>query len=432
MVEGQKIEFKKSFADEDKILRTVCAFTNTKGGKIYIGINDNNKVVGASIGRNTLENFGRKIYETINPPVNANIEEIKKDSKSVVVITIPESEYKPHFYKGVAYKRVGKIIKQMDATEIRNLIKNELSYETLFDSVVNQRALIKDVDEKSLKKFVKKVGKKYASKKHALSNLKLLKNKKPLNAAILFFGVEPPLLIPMYGVKCAVFKNNEIKAMKDFTKNIFMVVDNVVDYILQQCPKKLSFKRAAREEELILPEEAVREAVINSLIHRDYSFPSAVHVIITNEKITIKNPGMLPSEIKKEDLYGPHSSKPRNPTLAQLAHMVGYIEHWGTGTLRIISSMRKAGLDDPVFEEKNGFFAVHLHFSEPKFNDRQKRILRYLTIDNIIKISALKKMFKVSDRTIRNDLKELIKKGFILKKEKGKNTYYCLSGTLVK
>ncbi len=426
--ESETVEFKESLSKESEVLTCACAFANTTGGAIYIGIKDDGKIIGTSIGKNTIEMLSRAITEQINPAIYANIEEIEEGEKIILKIIISKSEYKPHFFKGIAYMRVGKINKAISPEGLEILFRNKFLEKAHFDSILCDDANLEDIDQTSVKKLTKIMGVKFNSVKNSLKNLKLISNGKIKNAAILFLGKEPPILFPLFGVKCASFKNNELVSTADFRENIFFSVDKSVDYIISQTPKRLSFEKAQRQEVPILPREALREAVINALIHRDYTYPSSVHIAIYKDKVIIKNPGMLPNNLSEKDLYKEHSSQPRNPLLAELAHKAKFIEHWGTGTLRIIKTLRKAGLDEPIFSQEKGFFQVLLPLIKPILNKRQEKILKILKNKQEISSMEIQKLLKskVTNRTIKSDIRKLVKLGLILQKGKGKNTKYTI------
>lgn len=427
--ESETIELKESLADEGGILASACAFSNTLGGTIYIGVKDSGEVRGISIGKNSVELLARKVTENLTPPVYANIEELIVGDKTVLKVTIPDSEYKPHFYKGIAYKRVGKINKALSPEEMELLFRRKILEKTHFDGLPCENADVSDMDGDSIRRFAEKTGVGFVSTENALKNLKLMKKGRPANAAVLFFGKEPNLSLPLYGVKCAVFlSDTELQKTMDFNENIFLVVDKVVDFISGQVPQKITFDSAERKEEPVVPKSAIREAVINALIHRDYTFPSSVYAAVYKDRIVVKNPGVLPAELSEADLYRVHTSHPRNPLLAELAHKARYIEHWGTGTLRILKSMREAGLRDPIFKQEKGFFYVTLSLEPPVLNKRQIRILSLVKEKKELPLAEIRKKVgaAVSSRTLRTDISHLVGQGFMFRKTRGKTVIYSL------
>ena len=248
-----------------------------------------------------------------------------------------------------------------------------------------------------------------------------------INAAILFFGKEPDKHFPLYGVKIATFKGNEIQDITDFRGNIFNTVEPVIEYISSKTPQRLFFDKATRYEKPLVPKEVLREAVINALIHRDYSTSSSIFIKITEDEIEIKNPGMLPAPLEITSLYQPHESRPRNPLLAELANKAKMIEHWGSGTLRIISEMRKSGLADPVFSQERGYFTVTLPLREISLNKRQEKILSHIKLSRNASLQELHKIVKGSYRTLHRDLDELVNAGLLFKAKTGRHVSFSLS-----
>lgn len=423
--EDTKTELKKSLATEDEILESACAFANTEGGTIYVGVDDSGTPVGLDIGKKTTENTSNLIMSNITPTLYPKIKELLIENKAIIAIEINKSEHKPHFYKGRAYKRIGKTNKVLDPLELELLFKRKFLEKSHVDSDLAE-ASIEEIDEKSIKAFVKIMDKKYNNIETSLKNLGLMKEGAITNAAILFFGKEPTKYFPLYGVKCGLFRGNEVEGMSDFTTNIFQVVDPVINYIVDRIPKKLFFDKARRYEKPLIPEEVLREAIINALIHRDYTVASSVFIRITTSGVEIKNPGMLPEPLEVDDLYKPHDSRLRNPLIAELAHKAKMIEHWASGTLRMISGMRSAGLLDPVFSQEKGFFRVTLKFEEISISDRQRMIIEHLKTAKQATFSNILDIVKIPERTLRRDVSTLLKHNMLYATKKGRQIIYSL------
>ncbi len=423
--EGERLELKQTLSDEKEVLKTVTAFANTAGGKLIVGVNDKGKVVGIDIGDNTIENISRKITELITPPIYPKIYVDNIEGKRILVIEVNESELKPHFYKNIAYVRVGKINKPLSLEKLLEMLKKRLTRES-FDQQPNKYAKISDIDEKSVIDFVKRMGKRFKGLRQTLESLKLIREGSLLNASILFFGKEPSLLFPLYGIKCALFKGNEVFDMKVFEDNIMRIIDKAFSYVIEKIPKKIVIEGTIRKEKPLIPEEAIREAIVNAVIHRDYTYPSSIFISIFEDRIVIKNPGMLRT-LSIEDLYKEHISEPRNPLLAELAYRAGFIEQWGTGTLRIIRATKLAGLKTPEFSNERGFFTTTLFMSSPQLNEKERKILRMAINKGRFTFRDVRKNIKgVSDRMLRKYISKLVKEGFLFRKGRGKNSYYTI------
>jgi len=185
-----------------------------------------------------------------------------------------------------------------------------------------------------------------------------------------------------------------------------------------------------RKEVWDYPMEAIREAILNAIVHRNYHIATTeIQIKVYDDFIWFYNPGKLSEEITIDQLKKPHSSIRRNPLIAEAFFRAGYIEQFGSGTLRMTKHLLEAGHPEPVFEEQgNGFvvsFAESTHPTiEDLFNERQLKAIELAASDEI-QASDLHEHFpKVTRKTISRDFGELVKKGFLTKKGKGKGTRY--------
>lgn len=188
------------------------------------------------------------------------------------------------------------------------------------------------------------------------------------------------------------------------------------------------------------PLEALREAVINALIHRDY-FDTLGHISIRvyDDRLYIWNPGELPAGMAVEDLHRrPHDSRPRNPLLARVFYYAGWIEHWGSGTIRILDLCRRQGLPDPQFQSGSGRFEVLFNkdiFSDEflrqsGLNERQLQAVAYVKDNGRITNTEYQALTGVSKITASRDLEQMVIREILQKfGTTGKGTYYQLKGS---
>ena len=424
--ESETVELKESLGLLRDILETVCSFANAKGGIIYIGITDEGKVNGVSIGKKTIEDLANEIRRTIDPSISGiGIEVLKADSKDIVKISVPESPTKPHLYRNRGYQRLGKTNQPLSASELEAVYLKKIMGRHGLNGKAVEEAMLEDIDDRSLEGYVKECGLVYKGKKHALKSLSLMKDEKILAAAVIFFGTSPEKFFPLYGVKCAVMAANEIIEMVDFRENIYSAINLVVGFILRNIPSTYKIEGTRRTETPRIPKDVIREAVVNAMIHRDYSIGSSIFVRISKESVKIRNPGLLSPMLSIQDLFIEHHSEPRNVVLAELAHKIKLIEHWGTGTTKIVRGLREQGLEDPVFSEQKGYFELFLPLHEPVLNERQKRILELLKSKEM-DFKSISKKLDASARSIRTDLSKLEKSAFIKKRKKGRTVIYYI------
>ena len=192
--------------------------------------------------------------------------------------------------------------------------------------------------------------------------LKLLKDKKLTNACVLLFSKEPKFL--QSEVKCIRFSGNDpVKPYIDFQTlegNIFDLIDKSEDFVLRNIKKAIWLipGQVQREEKYEYPPDAIREAITNAIVHRDYESPSKVQIRIFNNRIEIWSPGLLPNGITIEDLKREHRSVPRNPLLFKQLFLVGYVEDVGGGTLDMIRQCKEWNIPEPEFKYIGGAFVV--------------------------------------------------------------------------
>ena len=420
-MESENIEYKSSLKELKEIMKTICALSNTKGGTIFVGVDDSGKKIGVKIGKNTIENLSNTIRRDITPTPEI---EIKHEGK-ILRIDVKEHKFKPTFYKGVAYKRVGNTNQKMTPTEIRTAFMNP----TPFEDRVSDKTY-EFVDEYTLEEFIKRAYElkripTKEQKKNILEKLDLVENGKLKNSALLFFGKDPSIVYPICAIKFAAvsseqFDTENILELQEISGPVQKMIEKTVELIEKHLPKKYEIKGIIREEKPILDISVARELVTNAVIHRDYDFPSYVYVLITPNKLEISNPGPLIG-LKIEDLYRVHRSVLRNPKLANLAYLSGLVEKWGQGTLKVVRTVAKNIGTVPEFKS-NSHFTATIYF-KPK--NEYSKIIHELAKEKM-EFKELMSKLDVSERTLRRRIKELMNYGIIAKKKEGRRTLYVL------
>ena len=365
--ETEAVEFKKSLAERSEILECVSAFANTKGGRIYIGVEPSGKIIGVEIGNNTIENLANEIKQNTDPKVFPSIEVLKVKSKDIISLFVPEYPSKPVWAKDKVFIRVGRTNQKASADIIGHFIKDQHAIK--WDKTLFSKASIKDISQNKIKLFIEKasverntVFEGTINIKNILQSLNLIENNSLTNASILLFSKNPQSIFLNSEVKCARFKGNE--------PIDFIDMQSIDGTIIEQVPSILNFIRRhinisvrisgtpEREEIWEYPQEALREAIINAICHRDYEDPGNVQVRIFDSRLEVWNPGVLPRDLKIKMLKRDHQSKPRNELIARCFYLIKYIEQWGTGTNRIIRLCKQAKLPEPKFSIKGNSFIV--------------------------------------------------------------------------
>jgi len=367
--ESETLEFKKSTAQLEKSLKSICGFLNHKGGKAYFGIDKTGKVVGQEISDKTLKSISQKIRQKIKPEVSPEIKVLKIGGKDIIKVGVKEGTNKPYYLDGVAYKRVGTESPVIPPEELERIILEKKK--KYFDSEICEEATLEDIDEEKVRWFLEtaKVERSYPlseniSVRDTLIHLKLLKDGKLINAAILLFGKNPQKIFLQAEVKCLHFHGTEVEKPFEtyhiYGSNIFQQIDNSRDFVLDRMkrPVILESGKATTMRPYEIPEFVIREAIVNAIAHRDYYSEGGAQIMVFADRIEIWNPGGLPKQLKIDDLRKPHPSIPRNSLIAESFYLTNYIEKAGSGTLEMIKQCRNAGLAEPNFEQKMGCFVT--------------------------------------------------------------------------
>ena len=441
--ESENIEFKRSLRLYNDILVAISSFSNKTGGSIFVGIKDNGNITGETIGRNTLENLANDIKRDTDPSIFPFIDVIHEESKDIIVIKVDESEEKPVFFKGKTFIRVGRTNQRISAAEIRSMVLNGNSG-LFWDGKICEEANLDDVDGKKLKWFLEGSNAERnrdldpsMSVKEALTKLKLLKGDKLTNAAVLLFGTDPQRIFRQAEIKCAKFKGVDpinFVDRKIFRGNIFDQRDKAIGFVQEHIRLNTTVTGRERIDKWEYPIEAIREAITNSVCHRDYRLNSSIQVRIFNDRIEIWGCGPLPNNLTIEDIEKPHNSHPRNPLIADCFFNIKFIEQWGTGIGRIVQSCLDVSLPEPLFEIKAGDFVVTLKKYKvtdeilDKLNERQRKAIDYLLEKGSITNNEYRTLNPdISRSTALTDLNRLVGMEIIIKKGLGRKVHYVLT-----
>jgi ATP-dependent DNA helicase RecG len=359
--ESETMEKKSSFSAWKEIIISLSAFANKKGGTVVVGLDDQGNPTDLKIGKDTLEEMANRIKMNTDPILYPSINVKTFGPGEIVELEIPESDNKPVFAFEKAYVRVGKANQKLSATEIRDLVKRYTLPD--FDQrLLSQKFDIQDLDSATIRRMNETVfhfGK--IPERRILEKLLVLKKGKLTNTGYLCFAKENDL-IPSAVIKGARFKGKTMVRfldMKDFKGNLIASVSEVLDFIQRHISMGVGIgAKAARKEKWDYPPEALREAVVNAIVHRDYTDPGNIQIRIFDDRLEIWSPGLLPKELNIRNLLSENRSIPRNRALAKIFHDIGFIEGWGTGFQRMVEACTANGNPKPELKEMTGAFVV--------------------------------------------------------------------------
>ncbi len=347
--EDSRTEFKERA--EAGLDREMTAFANSSGGRIYIGISDDGKVKGIEI-TNRLRSRIEDIAKNCDPKIPVFLKELKKEK--VLTVDVPESKNKPHRCSSGFYIRSGASSQKLNTAEIRDFMENE---ELLnFDKVPCQKFdFKKDFDREKLFAFMDRTEIKYSRRNYIqiLENLgaaerrgsKVIFN----NSGALFFSKNLNKFFSHAEISCALFKGtdkfHDIIDRKIFNKDIISNIEGSAGFLKKHLRLEYHFPKGQlqRKEILEIPEDALREALVNAVTHRNYLTQEAsVTVEIYDDRVEIYNFGGLHKKLKKSEFGA--KSVTRNKLIASLMLRAKYIERMGTGIKKMRRLVKKAGL----------------------------------------------------------------------------------------
>lgn len=354
MAESQNIEYKQSWRDE--YLKWICGFANASGGKIYIGVSDSGQVIGTSDTKRLLEDIPNKIVNFLGIVADVNL--LHENGMEYIEISIYPSNV-PISYRGTYHYRSGSTKQELKGYALQNFLLKRLGRS--WDDFPCEWASFDDIDEKAVDYFFEKAyasGRLPADLEHddirsTFLNLGLLaENNKLKNAALLLFARHPSRFFPMVQFKIGRFGEDDSELLfQDIVEgNILQMGDKVMSLLKSKYLRSfIRYEGLQRIEELEIPEEALREAIFNAIIHKDYT-GAPIQLSVYEDKLMLWNGGCLPDDLTIEMFLGKHPSRPHNKNIADIFFKAGFIEAWGRGISKIVTGFQQVGLAQPLFE----------------------------------------------------------------------------------
>lgn len=439
--EGRTLEFKENSKSLAGIIKTVIAFANTAGGTIVVGIEDKTKkVVGVTDALSEEERLASAISDSLHPFMIPNIEIQSYRKKELIIINVPHLPG-PFYLKkdgseqGV-YVRVGSTNRLADEDTLHSL--RLLAKRISFDEIPFAQGKPTLLDWDALKTTFKKINKTITELK--AENLGLLvkqgTKKCPSYGGILLYGTNRLNLFPNAVIRCVRFlglnKAASVLDYADIETYPTSALDDVMHFIKRNTYTGAEIKYIRREDVPQYPIDALREAVVNAIIHSDYSLRGdSIMISIFDDRIEIKNPGGMPPGMTLERAIDGASSV-RNKVIAKVFRELELIEQWGSGLQKIIQACTERGLMPPKFED------LYYEFKVTLYSARVEKIILGEDQDELIEIVKKRKKLSTKDaahflgidpRNARARLKKLVNKGFIKKVgtcEKDPHGYYTL------
>jgi len=445
--ESEILELKPSLSQTKNIIETVSAFSNTKGGSIIIGADDKGNIIGIDVGEKTIEGLANKIKQNTDTQIYPSISVEKIDGKNIIVVEVKESKSKPVFAFDRVYKRIGKSNHRISSDEIRKMALD--GKKIYWDEQICEGASLEDIDKKKVEWYldrrerIRKVSKpERMGMKTLLLNVgaakKVNSEIKPTNAGMLFFGKNPQRFILQSQLRSARFAGKTLTRdfldRLDCSGTLWKMIERMEDFVRKNIRlfgfrTEYSFQRI---DKLEYPIKAIREGIINALIHRNYFEPADTRVVIFDDRIEIISPGSFPKGVTPEK----PKHVPVNPILCQLMYDVGFIEKYGSGIYMINELCEKWGIPKPEYDLsevetkvifKSSGKAIVIREIEKlgvELNGRQRKALQYVLERGFITNGSYQKLNDVGKKTAYLELSGLIDKGLLSSTGKGRSVRY--------
>jgi ATP-dependent DNA helicase RecG len=437
MPEQQNVEYKQSWNDD--FLKWVCGFANAQGGVIFIGKDDNGNVVGIDDYKRLMDDIPNKIKNTIGIMVEVNLYE-ESGKHFIEIVTNPYSV--PISLRGRYYYRSGSTKQELTGTSLNEFLLKKSG--KTWDDVIETRASFDDIDERTVNIFLKaseNAGRLPENEGLTLpelfEKLRLTENGQLKRAALVLFGKDPGKFYPNTFVKIGRFGKDDmnIKFQETEEGNVILLLQAVLNQLNHKfLIRPIEFEGMHRIEKGEYPVAAIREMLLNALVHRNY-LGAPIQIRVYDDKLSIWNEGTLPDGLTLEALKRSHSSRPRNPVIADVCFRGGYIDAWGRGTIKIIDTCKQAVLPDPEMKEIDGGFIVTLFKDNITFEqltklglkDRQVKAVLFVKEKGRITNKEYQEVFVVARSTATRDLTELVDLGIFKSSDtKGAGSYYEL------
>lgn len=448
--ESEQLEFMEGVR-KDAIGKTICSFLNNNGGQLLLGVTARKQLKHIANAAKVTKELEQYLVKEIIPEAAVMVSVEKVDKKDLILIKVWGGSKQPYVFGGTIYYRKGEDTVQASSKEISELIHNRQKTEIHWERQPALGVELEDLDLEEIQITMEKAitdNRIKESKKEPidfLSYFGLYQNGYFTNAAVILFAKKPFRFLPQARVRVAYLQEGKggAKYFDDqlLEGNLFKNIDSIQQFFDRHLSLSRSFnqKNWQRNDDYLFPMSALREGVMNALVHRDYSNSSgSVAILLYPDKLEITNTGKLPLPLTA--LKRNHLSMPVNPDIAHMVFLRGYIEKIGRGTLKILDACKEAGLKMPVWSKDSNSVKLTF-FSKVKLQTpggvednsairqlidgvakevtdvvkaRLIRIIEIVQVKPGTKTKDLVSELGVAERTIKENLKVLLDSGLVV------------------
>ena len=449
--ESDVLEFKKSTGQLTRAAETLCAFLNGKGGKVIIGLTQKGKIVGQEVTDRTLQDIANSLRK-FEPPALITTTRIRLPNSELELIVIdaaPSDDTRPFTFDGRPYQRIETTTSVMPQERYQQLLLDRVHSRHRWE---NAPAIGVGLDTLDHEEILRTVRTGIAAGRlpettgtdpsDILDRLGLCMQGQILNAAVVLFGTRFLPHYPQCQLRMARFKGTSKTEFLDHRQiygHAFQLLNEAMLFMQRHLPvaERIAPGLFERIDEPVFPPIALREALVNAICHRDYSHSGgAVSLAIYDDRLEIWSDGTLPFGLRVEDLKRDHTSRLRNPLIADVFYRRGLVERWGRGTQMIVELCVRAGHPEPDFAEQAG--AVRVCFLPSEYiaphrivhnlTGRQREILQILAGNALLPLRTIMERLThpPASTTVRDDLYHLKRLNLIASKGHGRGAVWFL------
>lgn len=449
VLERQNIEWKSKWKDE--YLELICGYANANGGKIYIGCDENGNIIGLTNAQKLLEDIPNKIRDTMGIIVGVNLYE--QNNKHYIIIDVPAYPIGISC-KGVYYYRSGSTKQILTGPALESFLMRKRG--ATWDNLPIPAFTMDDIDESIISRFKKLAIKKGRvdpsildeTNKSLMEKLHLINGDYLTNAAMLLFSKDPEKWQLGAYVKIGFFESDaDLLYQDEIHGSILEQIDKIVEIVhLKYMKAQITYQGLQRIERYFIPEEALREALLNAICHKQYQSGIPIQISVYEDKLYIANSGCLPESWTLENLMNKHASIPYNPNIAHIFYLAGFIESWGRGIEKICAACKKQNVPQPLYtinprdimikfsapikkmpKYPSANCKVTEKVTEKNIDDLSLNIIILITENNKYTLSVIANKLSVSRKTISQRIKVLKEKGLITRIGSDRNGYWKIN-----
>ncbi len=426
--EAAEVAFKTTLSDSRKVIETIAAMATIGGGTVWIGVRPDGSPKGYDLGEGELERLVQRILTAVDPKVYVSLDQPRVGDRRLLRIQVPPGDG-PHLAFGRAFHRVGPATVAMTRDEYERRLLDRLRESSGFERRSDLGMTLDHVDTAAVEQFRERASVHSepppGDPADLLRKLHLVVGDRLTAGGILLFSVDPQRVLPQAVIRA--------RASRGLAEDAAEIGGNLCEQILQATAfvsRNLRTRTirsdVLRQDVPELPLPAVREVIANAVAHRDYRSTAPIQLGLGDDGLSLWNPGHLPPPITPALLRQEHPSVPPNPFIARALHRAGFIEEWGTGTLRVIDAMREADLPEPLFEEDHGAgVRVQLVMkgkTPATLSHRQTSFMDTSETGTSFTTSEYARQLRVSHSTALNDLRDLEAHGLVERQGQGKSS----------